>query len=99
MNARDLNERRVEQEPWTAISDRMFWLMLIAIRRSKKLRVTAAAKLIGVKSPTLSEWESGRGGVSEDTLLRISKAYGFKTFKEFLLEGLRLIEDDARCNP
>ena len=52
-------------------------------RQFKKLKVTEAAKLLGVSQPTLSAWEAGRKSPSIDSLEKMAALYGVTT--DFLL--------------
>lgn len=52
-------------------------------RQFKNLKVTEAAKLLGVSQPTLSAWESGRKAPSVESLEKMANLYGVTT--DFLL--------------
>lgn len=71
---------------------RIFWSILRAARERKGLGLREAARRIGIAGPTLSQHESGRSGVGEDTLIKIASAYGL-TLKELLLQGLQEKEE------
>lgn len=74
------------------ISDRLFWIILRAVREARGMSQTAAAAEIGIRQPNLSELESGRVAVSEDTMIKVATAYGM-TLRKLLSEGLRLTEE------
>lgn len=73
------------------MNDRILWQVLRAVREARGFGTREAAAKIGCAPSTLSEWESGRGAVSEDTLIRVAKAYRM-TVRALLLEGLAAIE-------
>ena len=75
------------------MEQRLFWLFLRSVREARGLSMRAAAKQIGIAQSTLSEIESGRGGVNEDTLIKIAAGYGM-TLRELLLEGLAATKGD-----
>ena len=52
-------------------------------RQFKNLKVTEAAKLLGVSQPTLSAWETGRKAPSVESLEKMADLYGVTT--DFLL--------------
>ncbi len=69
------------------MNERIFWMMLRKVREARGLGTREAAAQIGVAPSTLSEWESGRGAVSEDTLIKVAIGYSI-TLRELLTEGL-----------
>ncbi len=52
-------------------------------RKMNNLKLTEAAKLLGVSQPTLSAWEGERKSPTIDSLLKMSELYGVTT--DFLL--------------
>ena len=48
-------------------------------RKKNKLKLTAAAKMLGVSQPTLSSWEAGRKSPTIDNLAKMADLYGVTT--------------------
>lgn len=74
------------------MKDRIFWRL---IRHARERRGLSQRAVPGIPQSRLSEWESGRVPVGEDTLAKLAAAFG-KTLPAFLLEELAL---DALAQP
>ena len=74
------------------MKDRIFWRL---IRHARERRGLSQRAVPGIPQSRLSEWESGRVPVGEDTLLKIAAALG-TTLPALLLEELAA---DALAKP
>lgn len=48
-------------------------------RKKNNIKLTAAARLLGVSQPTLSSWEAGRKSPTLDNLEKMAELYGVTT--------------------
>ena len=48
-------------------------------RKKNNLKLTVAAKMLGVSQPTLSSWEAGRKSPTIDNLAKMADLYGVTT--------------------
>ncbi len=67
--------------------DYILWLVLKTCRENRGLKQHGAVPVLGVTQPVISEWENGRSAITEQTLVKVAKAYGI-TVRDLLLEGL-----------
>jgi len=69
------------------VNDRIFWQLIRHARERRGLTQGALAAKMGIAQKNFSEWESGRSGVNEDTMIKIAKGLG-TTLRALLLEEL-----------
>lgn len=82
----------------TTAEGRILWRILRTCREARGLSQPAAAEAVGLRQPNVSEHESGRVSIAEDTLVKYARGYGV-TVEELLDEGLRHLREAETKSP